>query len=70
MTCPRGVPWKVSHPGRTVANVEAPCPECSGIMDDLEPEAEMLSRSPRFLCHECQLMFERDPSGLLREVDG
>jgi hypothetical protein len=38
-------------------------------MVELEPEAEMGSRPVRYLCSECQMLFERDMTGMLREDD-
>jgi hypothetical protein len=38
-------------------------------MAELEPDAEMRSPPVRFFCHECQLLFEKDMTGLRREVD-
>lgn len=45
------------------------CPECCGALEDLEPEAEMGSRPVRYWCPECELTFESDPSGFLREFE-
>ncbi|MGZ4688813.1 MAG: hypothetical protein ACXV8R_10765 [Acidimicrobiia bacterium] len=45
------------------------CPECGGDLIDLEPEAEMGSKPVRYDCLECELRFESDPAGGLREVD-
>jgi hypothetical protein len=38
-------------------------------MEHLDPEGEMFSQPVGFLGHECQILYERDPTGLLHEVD-
>jgi hypothetical protein len=51
--------------------LDTPCREGvqSRTSPEPEPEAELTSRPTRFLCHECQIVYERDQSGLLHEVD-
>ena len=53
----------------TLIGMQRPRPECGGDLDDLEPEAEMGSRPVRYWCLECELSFESDPAGGVREVD-
>lgn len=45
------------------------CPECDGDLTELDPRAEMGSAPMQYDCPECQLRFETDPAGGLREVD-
>lgn len=46
-----------------------PCPECGADLIELDPSAEMGSQPIRYACRECELWFETDPAGGLREVD-
>lgn len=45
-----------------------PCPECDQPLDRIGGD-EMGSAPQRFRCVECQLAYERDPTGLLAEVE-
>jgi hypothetical protein len=49
--------------------VDRLCPECGGVLTPLEDVDEYASARGRFLCSECQMMFEVDPARGLREVD-
>jgi uncharacterized protein YbaR (Trm112 family) len=45
------------------------CPDCATDLDELEPEREMGSAPVRFWCPFCEVVFERDASGMLYEID-
>lgn len=60
----------LSHPARTLGRVTFACPECGQDLEELDAGAgEMGSTPRRFLCHECQLVYERDAAGTLLEVE-
>jgi rubredoxin len=44
------------------------CPECGDLLEELDSFGEMGSRPKRYLCHACQLGFERDAGGTLVEL--
>ncbi len=43
------------------------CPECDRPLEPLD-DAEMFSGTRRFRCLECEIVYERDVSGLLTET--
>jgi hypothetical protein len=45
------------------------CSECGGDLIDLEPDAEPGSRPVRYDCPTCELRFESEPAGGVRELD-
>ena len=44
------------------------CPDCSSDLDELQPDREMGSVPARYWCPYCEVVFERDASGMLYEI--
>lgn len=60
----------LSHPGATINNMVVTCPDCDAVLVPYDQHEDHISPAgARYWCADCGARWERDASGMLRDVE-